>query len=118
MDWIPILSQAKSLVQAACGDVEGARETQGNFLKTCPIVSQGTSLVQSISGDKEGAMETQKAFGKTISGVANGIPIVGHVKGVIHYALGDNDGGDLAIKCSTRSIGTFQKLHLFFNSFL
>lgn len=113
MDWIPVLSQAKSLVQAACGDVEGAKETQGNFLKTCPIVSQGTSLVQSISGDKEGAIETQKAFGKTISWVANGMPIVGHVKCVIRNALGDNDGGDSAIKCSTRSIGTLQKFIFF-----
>ena len=118
MDWIPILSQAKSFVQAACGDVEGARETQGNFIKTCPIVSQGTSLVQSMSGDKEGALETQKAFVKTISGVANGIPIVGHVKGAIHYALGDNDGGDQALKSSTRSIGkTEQKLHCILFSF-
>ena len=71
MDWVPILSQTKSLFQALCGDTEGAKQTQENFLKTCPVISQGTSLVQLIAGDEEGALETQKAFGRTVSGVVN-----------------------------------------------
>lgn len=108
MDWVPILSQTKSLFQVICGDTEGARQTQENFLKTCPGISQGTSLVQLIAGDHDGALETQKAFGRTVSGVVNGIPVVGHVKGVVHYACGDKEGGDQAIKSSTRTIGCFK----------
>lgn len=108
MDWIPGLSQAKSLFQVVCGDLEGARQTQENFLKQCPVVSQGTSLVQAtILDDEEGALKTQKAFLKTMSGVADGIPAVGHVKGVIHYACGDKEGGDQAMKSSSRTVGKF-----------
>ena len=108
MDWIPVLSQTKSLFQVICGDAEGAKQTQENFLKTCPVLSQGTSLVQLIAGDPDGALETQKAFGKTVSGVVNGIPVVGHVKGAIHYACGDNEGGHQAMKSSSRTIGFFK----------
>ena len=39
-DWIPGISQLKSGFQLIWGDVEGAAETQKNFLKQCPIVSQ------------------------------------------------------------------------------
>lgn len=112
MDWIPILSQAKSVFQWICDDVEGAKQTQTNFLKTCPIVSQGTSIVQSISGDIEAALETQMAFGRTMSGVANGIPVVGHAKGFIHYACGDSEGGDQSMKSSSRTIGYLKTLQL------
>lgn len=105
MDWIPVLSQVKSLVQVISGDAEGAQQTQENFLKQCPIVSQGTSLVQAISGDEKGARETQMAFLNTVSGVANGIPVVGHAKGVVHYVCGDKEGGDQAMKSSSRTVG-------------
>lgn len=105
MDWIPGISQIKSTFQLITGDFEGAAQTQENFIKTCPVVSQLTSVVQSISGDEKGARETQKAFLNTVNGVANGIPVVGHVKGVVHYACGDKDGGDQAMKSSSRSVG-------------
>ena len=34
-----------------------------------------------------------------------GVPIVGHIKGGIHYACGDKDGGDNAMKAASRTIG-------------
>ena len=104
-DIIPGISQIKSVVQLAFGDKEGAKQTQENFLKECPIVSQVTSVVQLVSGDSEGAAETQKRCGKTLLKMADGIPVVGHAKGAIHYAFGDKEGGNNAMKSATRSTG-------------
>lgn len=57
MDWIPGISQVKSLVQIIAGDRKGAERTQQNFLETCPVVSQGTSAVYAMKGDKKKANE-------------------------------------------------------------
>lgn len=100
-----MVSQAKSFCQWARGDSEGARQTQQKFLKQCPIVSQGTSAVQSILGDNEAALETQKECGGAMLALADGLPVIGHVKGAIHYAAGDQEGGDAAMKAASRTAG-------------
>ncbi|XP_062607098.1 uncharacterized protein LOC134268873 [Saccostrea cucullata] len=105
VDWIPVVSQTKSAVQAIFGDCEGAKRTQENFSRQCPVVSQVRSAVEAIAGDEEAARETQYEFGRNVSGIANAIPVVGHVKGAIHYAVGDNEGGDNAMKSASRTVG-------------
>ena len=105
MDSLPVISQCKSAVQAICGDTEGARKTQERFLKTCPVISQGTSAVQAMMGDTEGARKTQLEFVEFLSDTADAVPAVGHVKGGIHYACGDKEGGDKAMKSSSRTVG-------------
>lgn len=40
-----------------------------------------------------------------MSGVVNAIPVVGHVKGVYHYANGEKDAGDNAMKAASRTVG-------------
>lgn len=105
MDWIPVVSQVKSAVQAICGDQSGALKTQENFSRQCPIVSQVRSAVEAIGGDAQAARETQLEFVGLLSNVANAVPVVGHVKGAIHYAAGDKEGGHQAMKSSSRSIG-------------
>lgn len=105
MDWFPVVSQVKSLVQVISGDTEGARQTQENFSKQCPIVSQTRSLVELGLGKKEAAGNTQKEFLGTVNNVANGIPVFGHVKGAIHYVAGDKEGGDTAMKSASRTTG-------------
>ncbi|CAF1157176.1 unnamed protein product [Didymodactylos carnosus] len=102
-DWIPGISQVKSLFQVACGDLKGAAKTQDNFIKQCPGVSQVTSVVQLVTGDADGALETQKQCLGTLSRVADGVPVVGHAKGLIHYAAGDTQGGHRAMRSSTRT---------------
>eukprot|EP00300_Choanocystis_sp_HF-7_P028415 c34014_g1_i1.p1 GENE.c34014_g1_i1~~c34014_g1_i1.p1 ORF type:complete len:378 (+),score=47.93 c34014_g1_i1:34-1167(+) len=107
MDWIPVYSQVKSLVQAICRDSEGARITQENFSRTCPVVSQSRSLCEALflkDGHRK-ARETQMAQLAMLSGVANALPVVGHVKGAVHYAAGDHSGGDAAMKGASRSVG-------------
>ena len=49
-----------------------------------------------------------RAGGKLVEvgdGVLNGVPVVGHIKGGIHYACGDKDGGDQAMKAASRTTG-------------
>lgn len=81
VDWLPIVSQVKSLCQLVTLDFEGAARTAENFAKECPVVSQVTSTVQLIAGDADGALETQKRCLGTLNNVANGLPVVGHAKG-------------------------------------
>lgn len=59
---IPIVSQAKSTVEAASDDMEAARRTQEEFLRQCPGVSQATSAFHAMNGDSEEALKVQMEF--------------------------------------------------------
>lgn len=102
---IPVVSQAKSIVQLATGDVDGAAETQEKFIHECVGVSQVTSLVYLAAGEAEKAGETQVRCGKTLSNFADGVPVVGHAKGAVHHMLGDHEGGNKALVAATRTTG-------------
>lgn len=104
-DSLPVVSQLKSAVQAIAGDSEGARQTQLNFVKGCPIISQGAALGALIAGDADYAKESQLYFVKNVSNTIDAVPVVGHVKGGIHYAFGDAEGGDNAMKAASRTVG-------------
>ena len=105
VDSLPVISQTKSLVQVISGDADGARHTQENFSRQCPVVSQARSLVEVSMGDEEAALKTQEQFGKGMSDLADAVPGVGHIKGGIHYACGDREGGDKAMMQATRGLG-------------
>ena len=102
---VPVVSQVKSLGQVASGNAEGARITQEEFSKLCPVISQTRSLVHSLSGDQKQARQVQKEFGKNLNVAVDSVPVIGHIKGGVHYALGDSDGGSTAIKRATKPIG-------------
>ena len=53
----------------------------------------------------ESAVEAGKVVKQTTNDVANGLPVVGHIKGGIHYAVGDKKGGDEAMKAASRTTG-------------
>lgn len=57
MDWIPVVSQVKSMVQLIAGDAEGAAKTQENFVNQCPIISQVKTVSHLVAGDVEKADE-------------------------------------------------------------
>ena len=103
MDALPVLSQVKSLVQAMCGQLEEARITQENFSRQCPVISQLRSFGEWVSGDEEAAEKTQIEFGHFMLGVINGVPAVGHIKGAVHYSLGDKENGDAAMKAASHT---------------
>ncbi|CAP21494.1 Protein CBG25024 [Caenorhabditis briggsae] len=102
---IPVVSQAKSVVQLVTGDVDGAAATQEKFLHECVGVSQVTSLVYLAAGEPEKAGDTQIRCVKNVSNFADGVPGVGHVKGAIHHIAGDHEGGNKAILAATRTTG-------------
>ena len=104
VDSLPVVSQVKSLGQAITGDTEGARQTQENFSRRCPVVSQARSLVEVSMGDADAAVETQRQFVQGMSDFVDRQPVIGHIKGGIHYAFGDRDGGDKAMMNATRGV--------------
>ena len=104
VDTLPVVSQTKSLVQVIGGDADGARRTQENFSRQCPVVSQTRSLVEVSMGDSDAALKTQQQFGQGMGDLADAVPGVGHIKGAIHYACGDTEGGDKAMMHATRGL--------------
>lgn len=107
MDWIPIISQVKSLVQATVGDSAGAKRTQENFSQQCPVVSQLRSAGEAIlyENGSERARKTQMVQLQFLFDISDGIPVVGHIKGGVHHACGDHEGGNRALKSSSRTSG-------------
>jgi len=109
MDWVPGVSQAKSLVQTVSGDTEGAKQTQKNFTDTFPIVSQAKSIGLFLKGHPRKAKDIQKTFvknvGNFVNEAINSTPIVGHIKGAVHYAIGDPGGGKDAIDSANHVSG-------------
>jgi hypothetical protein len=106
-DSVPIVSQAKSAVQFSMGDTPGARATQNNFFmnNTFPILSQAASLGYAAAGNNEKALDLQAKFAEDMGTVIDSIPVAGHIKGGIHYALGQNDKGEESMKAASRSVG-------------
>ena len=51
------------------------------------------------------SVECGKTALETLNDTADSVPLVGHVKGGIHYACGDKQGGDRAMKASSRTVG-------------
>lgn len=84
------------------GDLDGARKTQEKFSKQCPGVSQARSLVESTY-DEDAARRTQREFLEGVESFADATPVVGHVRGIVHYAIGDKDKGDECMKAASRT---------------
>jgi len=70
MSIVPFVSQLTSLWQAVTGDTSTPRKKQQEFLDAC---------------------KNYRDFGRQISDMTQRIPIVGHVKGVVHLALGSTE---------------------------
>ena len=46
-----------------------------------------------------------KATASTLNDAVDGVPVVGHAKGAIHYFVGDEIGGEKAMKSASRIVG-------------
>jgi len=81
-------------------------------MSTIPLISQLKSLWQAITGDTAAAKKTQEDFldawenhpVEQISELADSIPIVGHVKGLVHFAIGDTEAGAHSLEAATRTL--------------
>mmetsp|Transcript_54363 Transcript_54363/g.102113 ORF Transcript_54363/g.102113 Transcript_54363/m.102113 type:complete len:411 (-) Transcript_54363:185-1417(-) len=54
---------------------------------------------------RQSAPRTGKTLLRTLDSSADSLPIVGHIKGGIHYACGDEEGGHKAMRASNRTVG-------------
>ena len=110
-DSVPVVSQVKSLVQYIGGDPGGALATQENFAynNTFPVISQIASAGYAIGGDMDRARNLQEKFASDMENVIDSIPVAGHIKGSVHFALGQNERGENAMKSASRSTGNFFK---------
>ena len=53
----------------------------------------------------EQARDLQEKFAKDMERVVDSIPVAGHIKGGVHYALGENEKGEESMKAASRSTG-------------
>jgi len=104
-DMFPLVSQLKSGFQMLTGDVDGATNTQRNFLNDGVGPSQVRSVVYLVTGEPKRALDVQTKFVVNMGKVAEGVPIVGYTKGVVHLITGDGNAGWNAIKSATSSTG-------------
>lgn len=51
------------------------------------------------------AQDLQEKFASDMQRVIDTIPVVGHIKGGVHYALGEPEKGEHALKAASRSTG-------------
>lgn len=88
------------------------RSRQENTRKLFESGDDIKSLVEVAPGNDEAARRPQQIFSwDTVEEVADNTHIVGHIKGGIHYALGDLEHGDKSMKrasvASATAIGGF-----------
>ena len=63
------------------------------------------TVVKLAKHTAEAAVESGKVVIHTTNEVTNGMPVIGHIKGGIHYAIGDRKSGNEAMKKASRSTG-------------
>lgn len=103
IDSIPVVSQAKSLVQVIFGDAKAAKETQENFARTGIVVSQFNSLGQTIAGYPDEARKIQEEFGKELVSVGESFPVVGHAMSAGYAIAGDTKKAEQVALGATKS---------------
>lgn len=104
-DVVPVVSQAKSLVQLLSGDAEGGRNTQLNFVDVGLGASQLRSLYHLATGDPDKALAVQKRFRENVTPVLETMPIVGHVRGIADVLDGHVERGISTLKRTTATTG-------------
>lgn len=63
------------------------------------------AVVTCAKSTVESSKQAAKATASTLNDAVDGIPVVGHAKGTIHYLVGDESGGEKAIKSASRTVG-------------
>ncbi|KAK0050484.1 hypothetical protein Bpfe_020012, partial [Biomphalaria pfeifferi] len=118
--FIPLIGEAYTSVESliylgasglakVCGDDDAAKERFGKagncwkeYSETNLIVAPVNMVVHKARGQKDRVEEIQKSLGNAFEVVVNGTPVVGHVKGIVHYAMGDTEKGNICMESATR----------------
>lgn len=85
--------------------MDGAKNTQLNFLNEGLGTSQARSVYFLVTGDPGKALDVQKDFVGNLEPVVDGLPLIGHLKSGIHLILGDYEHGLEAMISATSSMG-------------
>ncbi|XP_063878236.1 uncharacterized protein LOC135110173 [Scylla paramamosain] len=120
--FLPIIGEAYTTVESGilimsaglakvCGDDKAASQLADSAGKSWKEYSETNALAAPINmivhkskGDHEKVKELEDSYLSAASSCADGIPVVGHVKGVVHYAMGDVDKGNRSMEISTRNV--------------
>lgn len=60
--------------------------------------------MQCLNGDNEAARNTQIKFLKSVELFVDSVPVAGHIKGGIHYAIGQKEKGHSAMKSASGTV--------------
>jgi len=98
---------SKTIVRHVGETAINAAETAGTAVLAGVCLGQVDSLnnavVESVKSTAKAAEKTADVVVKDVNALANSTPIVGHIKGGIHYACGENEEGDIAMKSASRT---------------
>ncbi|KAJ7351755.1 hypothetical protein OS493_035697 [Desmophyllum pertusum] len=99
----------KTTVRHACETIGSGIATVGTAVAAGVTFGQvkklNNAVVSCASRTAKSSKATAKTALETASDMLDGLPVVGHVKGLIHYRLGDKEGGDKAMKAASRTVG-------------
>ena len=85
--------------------VAGCATASGICLRKVDSLNKALTFTAEYTANA-GYSAAQK-LGNTLNDTADSLPVVGHIKGGIHYAIGDTEKGDQAMKASSRTVGVF-----------
>merc|ERR1712172_428371 len=92
-----VAAAASGIATAGTGLAAGVTFGQVDALnKATEHLARGTVHHVTFAGEETG---------KAAIGLLDGTPVVGHLKGAIHYAVGDTEGGDQVMRSASRTIG-------------
>ena len=73
------------------------------YSETNLIATPINGMIQDIKGNREESNRLKETYLSSLSSCADGIPFVGHVKGGVHYIMGDIEKGNRSMEASTRT---------------
>ena len=86
--------------------LEGAGRAWVDYSEQNVIAAPINMGVRTAVGDEEGTDKVKKKLGQSFESFVDGTPVVGHVKGAVHYTLGDREHGDKCMKQASRAAAT------------
>ena len=89
---------------AAIKFVENAGNSWVEYSERSLIAAPVRAVVHGIAGDGAEAERVLVKMGKSSLNVIDSTPVLGHVKGVVHYAIGDTEHGHDCMKGASRTL--------------
>ena len=82
--------------------VDGAGDAWVDYAERQPLAAGINIAVRAIADDDDGVKRVAKKLGHSCEDLVDACPVVGHIKGGVHYALGDIEHGDKCMKDASK----------------